>query len=1144
MATELEQLQAGIAALEAQRAVLGDAVANAALAPLRAKLAALAATQPATEPQTLKQVTILFLDVVGSTTLSNRLDPEDIHAVLDGALARCTAIVEAHHGKVLQYAGDSLLAVFGADTAREDDPERAVRCGLALLAEGRALSDEIHRRHRHEDFNVRVGLHTGGVLLGGGVDAEGSIRGIAVSVAARMEQTAPPGALRISRDTYRHVRGLFEVQAQAPLTVKGLEEPLATYLVLRAKPHAFRVAARGVEGVDTRLIGRDTELGQLRGAFESLCRERELIAVTVVGDAGVGKSRLLDEFERWSATRPERFTTFKGRATPQTQTQPYGLLRDIFARWLQPADGDAMQIARQSIEQAVVPLFAADESEAALGHAHLLGHLIGMDFNDSKHIQGIRDDGRQIRERGFHAAAQTLRRVAARGDASIVVLLEDLHWADDASLDFLAYLNRVNRDVPMLVVALTRPTLFERTTHWPGSANARRIELCPLDEGDSLRLARELLKKLPEIPAALQSLITGGAEGNPFYMEELVNMLVDQGAIEVTPERWIFHHDKLLATRVPPTLTGVLQSRLDGLPADERLTLQEASVIGFVFWDQALAVIDPQAGQSLPGLVQRGLTLPHLDARLAGMREFIFRHHILHQVTYGTLLKKLRLDMHGKVAAWLADLADARANDLLGTTAEHYEKAGNQERAAEFYARAAEHAIARYAHEAALNYVARAIALADEAARSQTGDASDRPLRLRWRMLEVREQIHDLEGKRDEQRADIESMQHVAEALNDDRCRGVAAYRRSRFAMRTANYRGQEEFARKAIELARRAGDTTLQLRAKVALAFALNYLGDGVTAEALATEGVADSRALGLRALESHFLNALSLIASVREDTATAIELGRQQLPIDRELGNPRDEAITLGNLGSSLLTMGAHTEARQHLESGLRLSRTIGDREGEFVPLFNLSVLARREGDFAQALQHARLALDAATAVQNPPLEVLALCVQGDAELALGHHAAAAAAFQRAHDIALVLANDGLAMAAGMQQDAIAGQARVSLSQGDLDRAMSLVERVLTQLELSDALTSGEDPQILLITCHRVLARAGDPRAAATLGNAHAILQARAATINDAALRHSFLNNVLEHREILAAWESHRAAAANRERPGARHSAADGSD
>ncbi len=315
MATESQQLQAAIDGLEAQRALLGDSVVDLAAGSLRSKLAALtgaagaasaAPPGPAPAEQTLKQVSVLFLDVVGSTTLAQHLDPEDIHAVMDGTLAACTTIVESHHGRVLQYAGDNLLAVFGADEAQEDDAERAVRTGLALLLEGRRQGEAVLQRHGHAGFDVRVGIHTGAVLLGGGVDVGGSIRGITVNIAARMEQTAPAGALRISHATYAQVRGVFDVEPQAPIEVKGVDEPIATWLVLRAKPRAFRVVTRGIEGVATRMVGRDAELARLQQAFRRVGNRNEasdaerLTVVTVVAEAGVGKSRLLYEFQNWA----------------------------------------------------------------------------------------------------------------------------------------------------------------------------------------------------------------------------------------------------------------------------------------------------------------------------------------------------------------------------------------------------------------------------------------------------------------------------------------------------------------------------------------------------------------------------------------------------------------------------------------------------------------------------------------------------------------------------------------------------------------------------------------------------------------------------------------------------------------------------
>ena len=585
-------------------------------------------------------------------------------------------------------------------------------------------------------FGVRVGIHTGAVLLGGGVDDEGSIRGQAVNIAARMEQTAPPGSLRISHDAYAQVRGMFEVERQEPLAVKGVDEPIQSYLVLRAKARSFRLGSRGIEGVATRMIGRDAELEALQDAFKRLFIDRNLAAVTVVADAGIGKSRLLYEFAAWSDARPESFFLFRGRATPQMQGQPFGLLRDIIAWRFQIADDDSIETARRKMEQGIVPLFLDDDGpDLSEGHAHLLGHLIGIEWHESRHVKGILDDPKQIRNRAFHAAAQLFRRIGSSDGSPVVLQLEDLHWADNESLDFLAYLAEIDRDVPLLMLSCCRPTLFERRASWCAEKVHRRIDLQPLGKDMSRLLVSELLKKLPEVPVALRELVTGGAEGNPFYMEELIKMLIDQGAIE-TGEVWKVNAERLLLTRVPPTLTGVLQARLDGLPAPERLTLQQASIIGPVFWDRALIALDTKANDTLPALVRRELALPRADSNNDDLREYAFKHQILHQVTYATVLKRTRRELHGKLARWLAAQTGLRANDFLGAAARHFELAGDVANAAEYHARAAEHARTRMAHEAVLDHVQQALALLDRTpgapARGCCAGACSRCERPRW----------------------------------------------------------------------------------------------------------------------------------------------------------------------------------------------------------------------------------------------------------------------------------------------------------------------------------------------------------------------------------------------------------------------------
>ena len=1135
MSPEQQQLEAGIQALEAQRSLLGDAVVDMAVTPLKTRLAALIAPSTASvEPaQTLKQVSILFLDVVGSTNLSQQLDPEAISAVMDDALARGTAVVVAHRGKVLKYAGDNILAAFGVDEAREDDAERAVHCGLALLELGRSLGAEVLARHGHPGFNIRVGIHTGGVLLGGGVDAEGNIRGHAVNVAARMEQTAPAGALRISHDTYTQVRGLFEVDAQEPLAVKGVDAPVQSYLVKRAKPRQFRIGTRGIEGVATRMIGRDAELETLQAAYHRLFAQRTMAAVTVVAEAGIGKSRLLYEFQAWSEDRPESFSLFRGRATPATGMQAFGLLRDIIAWRFQIHDDDTVEAARQKMEDGIVPLFLHDDGpDLAEGHAHLLGHLIGIEWKQSRHIRGILEDPKQIRNRAFHAAAQLFRRVSASEDLPIVLQLDDLHWADGETLDFLNYLVEVNRDVPLLVLSFTRPTLFERRTDWSSTEGIHtRIDLAPLDKRASRDFANELLKKLPEIPAALRELLTSSAEGNPFYMEELLKMLIDQGAVE-TGEPWKVNAERLVVTQVPPTLTGVLQARLDGLPAPEKRALQQASVVGAVFWDQALAAVEAQAAEQLPALVQRELALPRADAQLDGLREYAFRHQVLHQVTYDTVLKRHKREGHARVAQWLAGLADQgspRAGDFLGQAAEHFEQAGDEANAAEFHARAAEQAGQRLAHERVLLHVGRA--LTQLGAPAHGNDLAQAA--LRWRLLLVRESTFGLQARRDEQAADLDALDAEADVLADDRRRAEVARRRCFRALRMADWAAMERAARHGMACATRAGDDDLRLLALRLLALAQLYQGNFAAGRALAQQGLAEARRLGLRGVEARMLNVLSIACGMQGDLVGQLDLSRQTLLIVREVGDRVSEAISLMNLGTGWLNLGDLSQARRELDAALQLLRTNGDRVMEATALVTLSQLALWQGDETRALALARQALDIAVATQARHQEVAAGLWLGDAELALGRSAAARLAYAQARELALEI--DSL-----KQHDASAGLARVALAECGAARgstaapaapateaaqaALQALQPLLDHLAAGGTLDGTGDPREIELTVHQALALAGDPRAAEWLARAHTALMAQADAISqhstDPALRHGFLNHIPHHRAIVAAW------------------------
>ena len=297
--SELDQLRQAITALENQRAVLGDAIVDAALSPMREKLAALTAQETPTDPQ-LKYLTILFTDIAGSTRLTQGLDPEDIMVLMDGALKHLSAVVEKHGGRATRFMGDGFKAVFGLDVAHEDDAERAVRAGLDLIDAAKVFAEKVEREWGRPGFDIRVGINSGPVAVGGFSEAGDTIMGLTVNLAARLESAAPVGGVLISQHTYQHVQHIFDVQPLTPIIAKGFAEPVSVYVVQHAKPHSALAPRSGVQGVATRMIGRTAEFQQLQDLYQTVSQTARTQVAVILGEAGVGKSRLLHEFERWA----------------------------------------------------------------------------------------------------------------------------------------------------------------------------------------------------------------------------------------------------------------------------------------------------------------------------------------------------------------------------------------------------------------------------------------------------------------------------------------------------------------------------------------------------------------------------------------------------------------------------------------------------------------------------------------------------------------------------------------------------------------------------------------------------------------------------------------------------------------------------
>jgi class 3 adenylate cyclase len=780
-------LHTTIAALNAQRGALGDAAVDAAIEALRRHAPGAEAPPPAVPAQRLRQVSVLFVDVADSTQLLSQVGAEDADELLGQAVQRFAAIVQQRGGQVLRFTGDGLKAAFGSQGLREDEAAHAVQAGLEILQAAADHAQHVRQQLQISTFGVRVGIHTGAVLLGGGAEAEHGAMGHAVHLAARMEQSAPVGRLRISHDTWAQVRGLFRVQAQPPLAVKGHDEPLLTYLVLGAETGPERAVQRGIDGLATPMIGRDAEFQRLLDAHAQVAAAGRLGALTVLADAGAGKTRLRRELLDRLSLATDGAGLLQARAHPDSALQPYGLLRQLLARWLSIADDLDAESARARLVSGLAPWLGERGPERAA----VIGQLIGLDFSARAAVQAL--GPRELREQAFAALADALHALARK--APLLVVLDDLHWADDASLDFVQQLARA-APVPLLLVMLARPSLRERRPAPLAGDDVghETLHLRPLDAEQGPALAAALLQHLPEPPEALCRLLVQRAEGNPFYMEELVRMLVDDGVIDARQRPWALRASWQDSARVPTTLVGVLQARLQALPADELAALQQASIVGTVFWDAALAAVAPDAPAALPALRARALVVPRSGSAFADTAEQAFHHQLLHDVTYDTVLKSARREGHARAARWLADHVAGRAGEFLGITAAHFERAGDSAQALEYYDRARADAQSRYAHSAALSY--------GECALRQPALVS--PM---WRYQLLMDRLVCLEslGRLDEASEVQAAMAAHAEACDSDAMRADAISSAMLAADRDGHAAEAEALARSALALAESA---------------------------------------------------------------------------------------------------------------------------------------------------------------------------------------------------------------------------------------------------------------------------------------------------------------------------------------------------
>ena len=643
-----------------------------------------------------KVLTAVFADVVGSTALAELLDPEDVKLVVGEAVARIVGEVESLGGHVKDLAGDGVLAFFGAPTTREDDAERAVRCALRIVGEMEEYAREVRRGWGAEGFGVRVGAATGAVVVGevgAGSRVEYAAFGDTVNVAARLQSAAEPGAVLVDETTHRAVEGLFEWGTRRDLELKGKCEPVAAWPVAGI---AAAGRTRGLPGVETRLVGRSRELGLGREALEALRAGRGGVLV-VAGDAGIGKTRLLNEL-RELAER-DGSCWLEGRCVSYGESLPYWPFRDLLrGEWIGAGAEEPELRVRVGLRRRLEQLFG-DKADELYPY---LGGLLEVALEHEAEARTSQLSPEALQWRTFEVVGQLFARLAE--SAPLVLALEDLHWADPTSVLLLEQLLSLAEEAPVLLVLSLRPERDHPA--WSLREHAarefphllREIDLGPLGDADGELLAA--LVAPATLPVELERRVLEAADGNPFFLEELVRSLADVGALVRTGEGWRFDH--AVEVEVPPTVEKAILARLDRLSVPARDLVTAASALGRTF---ALPLLEGVLGEipddALHELQRLGLLR---QSRRWPQPEYRFRHALIQETAYRTLLAEQRTSLHRRAAEWLEERYAERDAEVLGLLAYHWLRAEDEEKAAGYLLRAGDKARLEYALDEAIEH--------------------------------------------------------------------------------------------------------------------------------------------------------------------------------------------------------------------------------------------------------------------------------------------------------------------------------------------------------------------------------------------------------------------------------------------------------
>ncbi len=975
-------------------------------------------------------VTMLFCDVKGSTAAASQLDPEEWAEIINLAFEPMIRPIYHFEGTVARLMGDGLLAFFGAPIAHEDDPQRAVLAGLEILTEIQNFHQEAARRWGI-DFNVRVGINTGLVVVGAvGSDLrmEYTALGDAINLAARMEQTAQPGTVQVSEATYKLIAPLFDFEALEPLEIKGKSEPVTAYRVLGQKARPGRL--RGIQGLDAPLIGRQQEMDALQARFAELRQGRGQI-VSIMGEAGLGKSRLLAELRRGvSADNAARLRWLEGRSLSYQTATPYApftdLLGDTFG--LQKEQADASQ-KYERIKEGIGRLWPGHEAEIAPFIATLMDiSPVGDDIEKIKYLEPP-----HLRSLVFAHCAAFFQHLASQ--QPLVLVFEDLHWIDPTSLDLLESLLPLTDRAALMIIAAFRPR--KQDSSWRFHETAARdfthcytpVSLNPLKEAESRELLGSLLH-IEDLPDKVRRLILERAEGNPFFVEELIRSLLDAGLIIHENNHWRAVRE-IENISLPNTLAGVITARLDRLDETTRRIVQAASVVGRNFDLEALTDLLGKSQKLESGLNElERRELIREKSRLP-TRNYLFKHILTQEAAYASILLSRRRELHLQIARSMQQ----RQSEKFAEIARHFLEARQPAQAAPYFIQAGKDAARAYSTQEAIGSYSQVLKM---------GEAAPSPEILR-QAYEGLGSALTFANRIPEAIQNYKEMLRVAKSRSDipmqvsglNKLAGV-------YALRMGDFSQAESYLLEANRLAReqdiKPGIVEMSLiRCQMCAAEAdfegLNkYMGEVI--EIGRRTGSEQYLVSGLE----HVAGSMMFLTRFDE----AWEMGQEGLEIARRIGDRENEAMLLIQAFSvPLIARGELDEGQRMAQEGVQIATKISSLPPQVYGNWILCEIARWRGEYEQALLYGQRSLEAALPMESfmPFMMVQPLGALGSVYLDITHHFSDQVA--RFHQQALKILENPFAQAGGGTAWADLGYCAMNL--GDLELAGDLFQKGL---------------------------------------------------------------------------------------------------